>query len=1267
MKSISLFLLYFGLTGIIALAQPKSITKSLKINWESNLKTPNADGGISEILTCTECSEKSGNSRIPVLKLSFPKQSLSGIKITNEKWAYLMPWEAKGVDTANLQFYSPFEVSVGEIQRQNTTNLSINLIRKNLQNQQWEKLISADFSAVAKPLTVSPKRIAAAETTVFAMGEWVKIGIVKSGVYSVTGNELFAAGLNLIATNPNQIKVYGTGGKLLSEANNSFNFQDIPELTIQVTGTSDGKFDPTDQVLFYAEDAHKWLYNATNKAFEFQTNIYSDTSYYFITTSPGEGKRVNSAPSEPAGDVNLTYFEERNVQWEDKINVLSTGREWYGTALDFTTSKTYSFPSQGLLWDSLQKIRIGVMARSQTSYPFKISVNDVQLANQIKPGAVDISAQYGSYGTDAIGFFKQQLNPGSDPNIQRITVFYDKAGDQSAVGYTNYVETNYLKQLQWNSEGFGFRNFSQKGRSVNYSISNLPGDFSVWDITKPLNPIRREVQLGSFSVFLDTLKEFYVFSNSTARAPALLKKIGNQNLRGTSAPDLLIVAHPSVLSEANRLAEYRRTHDHMDVAVVNIIDVYNEFSSGSQDITAIRNLAMHMYYKGEVPKLKYLLLFGDCSFDYKKRIANNTNLIPTYQGPSHLYILNSYASDDYFGILNKNKGGWSTSDLIDIGVGRLPAKSELEARQMVDKLLFYNTNASTFGKWRNTFTFVADDGDYCTHSDQADRHAMNVNTSYPPSTLKKIYLGAYEQVANAGGFTSSGATNDLLNTINSGSLTINYTGHGGETGWCDENLFNSDMINQLENKKNLSFFVTATCDFGRHDLPAQVSGAESLILNPEGGAIGVMTTGRPVNSGSNDAINRAFYQNLFSLDNEGKHITMGELQRRTKNSDPSKSSNRGFTLLGDPSATLAFPDQEAVITNFMGDSIIQGLELFAFQGEVRKGGTINSGFNGSLNSTVFDRPGIISVNDNELGLYHCRADYQYQKNVLYNGTVAVTDGKFSVQFFVPKDISYQVGNGKISLYAKSTDLQDANGAKLNLSVGGTSSTPMKDEIGPDITLFMNDRSFVDEGLVGTDAILKAYFEDSSGINVSGLGLGHDLTATLDEQEVFVLNNYFQNDIGSFKKGNLEFPIRGLSVGTHSLIVKAWDNFNNSSSKEIRFVVGVNEINNLIVKEVKLFPNPFSDGVYLSLENAYAGKSVHISLDIKDMLGRSVATKDWTYNNSTARPGAFYELAWDGKKIDGTSLPAGSYFCTIGLKSDTDGAEFKINKKLILVH
>jgi hypothetical protein len=1259
-KTILLFLFIFSvISGNFIVAQVKSFERIQgKVAWYPPAKSQTPDGESTLFLTCENCETAITSFKTPVKHEFLHGKKVESVGFLNQSWSKLSDLELEGLDTVGSKLIPSFTDEKFETEKGWGTRIAIKLIRK--ENNVWEKLNTYVLSVSSLPLIekmdrrTSSFRTVADANSVFATGPWVKMGIVNTGVYELTVNDLTTYGLDLNGKISNQIKIYGTGGKMLSESRAAFNFNDIPEIPIQVVDGGDGVFNANDRILFYGQDADSWNYRNSTKAFEFTKNIYSDTSYYFITFSEGEGKRVQ-AQAQQNGPVEVvrSTFLDRFVYSPEKINVLSAGRKWYADVLDFTPSKTITIEANGLLTDSLVKFRYEVMARSAVSYPFKISVNDVASATS-NLGTVSLTERFSNYGSENNVSFNFQ--PTNGTNTLNFNILYDKQGNLQSLGYINFVEAFAWKKLQWENKNFGFRFGSRTNKIVQYTIGGFPSNGIVWNVSRPLEMSRMNIQNQSFVVLEDTIQEFFAFTEQSVLKPLVYKTVRNQNLRGLSVPDLLIVSHPLFMVEAKRLADFRRDHDQLNVEVVSPEQIYNEFSSGSQDVTAIRNLGFFLYKKESPAKLKYLLLFGDCSFDYKNRTPNNSNFVPVYEGPPNLNIVSSYASDDYYGIYLGAGGQWSETDLMDIGVGRLPAKNINEAKNMVDKLIHYASSPNTLGDWRTRYTFVADNGDSFTHSDDAESLSITAQQINSNSLSKKIFIGAYELVASPGGLTAPRATNELLNSIEKGNLIVNYTGHGGETVWADEFLFTSEMISSLQNKDKLSFFITATCDFGRHDYPTQTSGAEELILNPNGGAVGVMTTGRPVLSSNNSVINKAFYNNYFTSGTN----RMGDVLRLTKNGNSSKSNNRGFTLLGDPSAKISFPEQKIVLKDFSSDDTIKGLELTTIKGEVLKDSLKNETFNGTVDILVLDAPGSINVQ----GAPAARR-YPVEKNILYKGSAPVINGEFTFRFFVSKDVSFDVGKGRILLYAYS-DKTDASGSE-KVNVGGLNSNPINDVTGPQMSLFMNDVTFVNYGLVGKDADLLVFLEDDlSGINVSGLGLGHDLTGTLDGNQVFVLNDYFKNEPGSYSKGSLRFPMRDLTPGIHNIVVKCWDSFNNSTEKTIYFEVGIASVNGRMVKEVKLFPNPSNGEVFLELENAFAGSNLEIRLIVYDIIGNLITEKIWDYDNSSARPGAFKELAWNGEKPDGSKLPAGTYFCKIGIKSDTDGSEYKINKKIVLI-
>lgn len=1238
-------------------------SETLTLTWQPVQKIRTVEG-IAPSLSCAECGIEAGNPKIPIIQRIYPGERLINFSVEGSNWEEIPYWELEGIDTSSLSSRTT-QVTWNEFEfeKRTTTRVVIFPIRKFEGKWQKAKSLVLNKQSIATPYVAMPSRINTTSNSIFASGNFVKIGVVKDGVYQLTAADLQSNGLDLSGRLSSQIKLYGTGGKMLSEANRDYNFSEIPELPIWVDDGGDGIFNSTDKIYFYGQEPNTWTYNLSRVAYEYRPNIYSDTSYYFITISPGSGKRVETYSGQTNVDQVVNSYIERWVYSPEKVNVSSFGRNWYADVLDFTTTKDISFETQGLVANSNLKFRIGVMARSAVAYGFQCKVNGENLGAPIVPSAVNLNAIYGIYGGEKVET-REIPSPGNQSQLN-FSINYQKSGNPQSIGYINFIELNGQKSLSWGNRNFNFRSGNIQNTNLGFEIAGFPAEAKVWDVTRSTR-IQQIPAIGNrFITYQDTLKEYSAFLPSLCPRPALLKPIPNQNLKGMSSPHLVIVAPPVFLEQAYRLADFRRQNDNLEVEVVTLEQIYNEYSSGSQDITAIRNFAMDLYYKEESSKFRYLLLFGDCSYDYKNRVPNNTNFIPTYESNESLYIIGSYASDDYFGILSRTKGGWGANDLMEIGVGRLPAKSKEEARIMVDKLIRYSSDTLTLGNWRNRYTFLADDKDYCTHSRQANSLASIVQSRNQNSLIKKIYIGAYEKIVGAGGERSPEANTDLLNMIDKGSLIINYTGHGGETVLADEFLLTSEMIEKLENKYRLPFFITATCDFGRHDYPTQVSGAESLVIQENGGAIGIVTTGRPVIADNNFAINKSYFDYLYSPVN-GSFGRLGDNMREAKNNNTDKSANRGFTLLGDPSGRLAFPEEEILLTKMPSNNEIRGLDLVEFEGEIRKNGILDSVFNGRVFPTILDKPGTITVAD---PIYCDNYNYQADLSTLYNGSARVVNGKFKFQFMASKDISFAPGNGRISMYAQDAKRnKDATGNRTDLVVGGFNPNPVVDNVGPIIRPFMNDTTFVSGGLVGPNSVFIAFFEDNpSGINTSGLGLGHDLMMTLDGNRIFILNDFYQTAEGDYTKGSVRFPLYNLSEGVHTLVIRAWDNSNNSSEAVLEFEVGTLDVLGKIAKNMVLYPNPFVEELRLQFDNAYAGKGIDIELRVNDILGREVAQLKWTIGNSSSRPGTDNELMWDGLKPDGTKLENGTYFCQIRLKSHTDGAEYKINQKVIRLH
>ena len=744
-----------------------------------------------------------------------------------------------------------------------------------------------------------------------------------------------------------------------------------------------------------------------------------------------------------------------------------------------------------------------------------------------------------------------------------------------------------------------------------------------------------------------------------------LGKVENQNIHGAGHPDYVIVTHPDFKSWAEQLAEYRRVHNQISALVVTTDQAYNEFSSGRPDITAIRNMMRYFYRNADndLTKMpKYLLLFGDGSYNNRNIDKLQGDFVPTYQSVNSLSPTSSYISDDYYALLDDGED--MNSGLLDIGVGRLPVNNEEQAADLVNKIIGYE-KPERMGEWRNNLCFIGDDEDYNTHFNQANDLANYVEANYPYFNVNKIFLDAYKQVSQPDGQRYPDVNRAINDQVGRGALIINYTGHGGTEGLAHEHVVEMDDIKSWSNAGKLPLFMTATCEFSRFDDPDITSAGEEVLLNSDGGGIALFTTTRLVYSGPNNILNEHFYEIVFEKDSTGKNYCLGDVMKYTKNHTGSGINKRNFTLLGDPAMRLTYPFYHIATDSInhksvdSGSDTLSALNKVTISGHVDDvSGTLLDTFNGIIYPVVYDKPTTLSTLANDGGQ---KKTFTIRNNIIYKGKASVKDGRFYFEFYVPKDISYAIGTGKLSYYAKDSTI-DAAGAFLNFEVGGSNSDAETDLSGPDISLYMNNEFFKPGGITDENPVLLVKLFDEHGINTAGNGIGHDITGVLDDntQSLFALNEYYQADMNSYQSGTLEYPLFKLTKGPHTIKVKVWDIYNNSNEASLDFVVVTSE--DLILDNLLNFPNPFSESTSISFEHNNPGTDLDITIDIFNMAGKLMKTiKTKEYNSG------FHSLPveWNGYDESGNKSRQGLYIYRIRVRS-SDGKEAVSSGKLIIV-
>jgi hypothetical protein len=1107
--------------------------------------------------------------------------------------------------------------------------------------------------------------------SVLASGKWYKLAVAQTGIYSIAYADLVSMGIEPESIDVAKIRLFGNGSGMVSEANSAPRYDDLREISIEVADGGDGHFDPGDQILFYGESADKWTFEKLTRFFSHQRNLYSDTTYYFLNCDQAVGKRVRIYPYVNSTPTYISTRFEHPVSHElDIQNLIRSGREWYGEIFD-NTKDLHSIPFYFPNIDNTVSVKVRTAVAGKCAIPSYFYL----MRNGVKVDSLKVDSTNPKEFTIA-GRPKVKLTSIPNPvaNLD-LSLWYDLPS-VSTVGWLNYLEVTASRNLVWVAPQMSFRDVNSmgQGKLTEFAISQSNQSVRIWDVTDPSAVFQMEtiIEAGTqnFRRATDTLREFIAFDGSSYHPVKFAGEVPNQNLHACEPTTMIIVTHPLFIAQADQLAAYHVQETNLSVQVVKVNEIFNEFSCGQPDPSAIRDFVRMLYYRGTAANQpKYVLLFGDGSYDPKNRVPGNKNLIPTFQSIESLNTTTTYVTDDYFGIMAAN-AGQEANGSIDLGIGRFPVSEVQQAQDMVDKIIHYSgTNYPVRSDWRNVVTFLADDEDHNLHLQQAEEMVAIVGGKYPTFNINKIYFDAYKMIEIPGGQRFPDANRAINEAVDKGSLIINYTGHGGESGWSFEQVITTADILAWKNNYKLPVFVTATCEFSRFDNPERYTAGEMLINQPKGGAIALYSTTRLAFAGMNIQLNKSFFEHLMDKASDGEYVKMGDLIRLSKNDINNHFQLRNFVLLGDPAQRIAFPDYKVKATFINGknanlpDTAI-GLSKVIVKGEIEDvGGLKVTNYNGTASCKIFDKPVTLSTQGNRMssGLNYPES-FRLQNSILFSGDVPVADGEFEFAFTVPKGISLQYGNGKISMYARNDDF-DAAGYSNMIIIGGQDPSVDPLNQGPEISMFLNDRSFVSGGQTNASPLLIADLADTNGINWLGLGIGHEIEAVIDQDRphAMVLNDYYQPMFNSYSRGNLEFQLPELSSGEHTLKLKAWDMFDNSSDKEISFFIPYPpELN---VNHVITAPNPMSESTrFLFQPNQTFENGMEITIRIYSLHGVLVSTINTSWlSPMTVMPA----VAWDGTSDSGEKLKNGLYPYKI-IFSGKNGEYYETSQKLMIV-
>ena len=1283
MKKTMLYLSLF-LLPILMLAQNKTI----EINWKSDSKK-----------TINSKQKKPSFSKDPSISAFNLKKSDTEL-IYREQWIDRGIADEKSLKISNVNYR---DLSSNELKNLNK-DLVPNQISYSIKSNKardiiytvveitpviktnfgFKKVVSFAISYAIKTKNNTSQRIPISNS-VLASGNWFKFKVEQTGIHRINKSFLDNMGMNTEGINPRNIKIYGNGGQPLPFRNEDNIIFDLPENAIQVVGETDGDFGANDYILFYGISTLGYLGDEIDTGYDTNINPYSDEAYYYITVGNEPGLRVQEMV-EPSGDPDLvlTQFHDYKFIESDEESPAKVGRRWFSNRFDIESEQSFTLNFPNIVSGLPMNVIIKAASASESTTSMALSVNGTSLDPLVFLAINDPTLL-------SVRDFDGEVPSGSE--TVTIDMSYNNSGNPSSIGYLDYISVEAVRALTGIGVQMGFRNNSIAGGIGigEYQIDNASQFSQVWDVTNTEFITSKQNTENnstlSFKVSLGEVREYVAVNVNDYYTPirASESSVANQNLKGTifndesgnfQDIDYLIVVPPSLIQPALRLANHREAIDGINVKVVTTDKIYHEFSSGKQDIAAIRNFVKYIYdnASSDSNRIKYLCLFGDTSVDYKDRLLNNNNIVPTFHTYNSQSTFSSFMSDDFFGNMDLDEGFMGPQERLDIAVGRILVDNVGLANEMIDKIVNYESKIS-FGNWRNDFVLVSDDVDrvweHETLQVNLDALGDEVSLEKPYVNVKKIHSDSYQQIASAGGDRYPDVNDEFKNAIEVGALIVNYFGHGGEDGLASERIFTKETSNNLRNKNRYSCIVTVTCEFTKFDNPLRITAGELVYWNKEGGAVSLITTTRSVAADVGVVFNQQLAPVLFGF---GRNIPYppAEAVRISKNNINSPN-RRVIFYIGDPAMHLAFPKQKIKLTTLNGVPVGQATDTLKALSKIIIGGEIHdennvlqTNYNGVLAAKLFDK----NAERNTLGNDGTTSggellilDYLTLGEILFNGQANIINGLFEFEFVMPKDTQIPVDTGRLSFYSQQdTELDDKSGFNLDLLIGGLNENAPEDNQGPLIQLFMNDESFVAGGVTNDSPILIAKLEDENGINTAS-GIGHDIIAILDgdESNPFVLNEYYQAEIDDYTKGLTNFKFRDLENGIHTLTLKAWDVYNNSSTTDIQFVVADNE--SLELTNVLNYPNPFVNYTEFWFNHNRPFEPLEVQIQVFTVTGKVV----WSKNQLITTDGFLSrDIVWDGKDDFGDKIGKGVYVYKISVKSTLTNHRVEKFEKLVIL-
>lgn len=1130
-----------------------------------------------------------------------------------------------------------------------------------------------------------------AEDSPLADGEWYRIPFSDEGIYEIDREYLESLDIMVDQIDPQNIQLWTTNGYTLPHANDKPRPQ-LSQVPIIVEGEENGSFDSDDRIIFFGNSVNRVTYDDEEQRFKHEKHHSDRQNTIFLTIGTSSGERL-----EPTSFNNPTQTIEefREFIWKEEHihkteSGFKSGLDWFGQLFEATGSGESSILSvsvPGINTSQPIDLEVSLVGRSTATSIFNLRINGREL------DAVSIG-RISNY-SDPEGFSARQttetftISNLSAPDDQIDLQSSFQSGHSNGRGWIDYINLHLYRELIARDGKLNFTSPDDGDLSeiATYQLQGFDSEPLVMDVSDPVDPVLLPVSASgnTYDITNHTDPGTRMIAQEGFYQPDDGEPIENQNLRGiTEYPDYIIITHERLKEQAERLADYRAERDGLTPVIVTQQQILDEFNGGVRDFAAMRDYVKFLYDRASASdqKLpKYLLFFGNATFDHKGILTGSRmeNLVMSYQSQEAIHRIRTFTSDDWFVLLDDDEGEWpftsaSSNERIDMGVGRIPVQTPQEANVVLDKIKSYE-EPDNRGDWRSLFTFLADDDEAGSSNDRdlhilnADQTADEIDADETGIRLNKIYQIDYPIESTAAGARVPQATNAMIDEFHSGSLVLNFSGHGNERWLTDQRLFSIDDIPRLNNEDRLPIFVTATCEFGRYDDNERYSGAEKLLLHENGGVVASLTTTRVVytnrSPGNNNfGLNVELTREMVRRNADGRPQTLGSIFMNTKNTPwGSAGNNRKFSLLGDPAMRIGLPEEKMEITHINGEPVedqesiqLRALDHVSVQGKAKStDGTPYPSFSGNATVRLFDAERFVSFpTDRNWVPNNCSMDdcgYYIRNDMLFNGQFSVEGGEFTGEFVIPKNIAYSDDPAQIHMYAKGPE-GDAVGSFSDFTINGLNPDAEDDGDGPDIEVFLNDESFFNGDMVNENPNLLVNLHDENGINTSG-GIGQDLIAILrqnpddSEQQTFVLNDFYQSELNDYTRGSIEYPLQGLDDGQYELTVRAWDVFNNPGEETVEFEVQSGD--ELVVRDVYNYPNPMHNFTRFVFEHNQPENPLDVLIRIYTPAGTPVRT----INREGITPsGNLVQIEFDGYDDDGHRLANGTYIYHVRVRTET---------------